>query len=66
MKPTEPADHADKLLATTNKLLVAIIVLLVIMLVLNALNYFNMLDLSDYVIRGFNAVYDRMGHMRVY
>ena len=65
MKQNETKQASDAM-AKTNRLLIAIVVLLGIGLVFNMLTYFNVADLNEYIGRAFNAVYDRMGRMRVY
>ena len=65
MKQNETKQASDAM-ATMNRLLIAIVVLLGIGLGFNVLTYFNVADLNEYIGRAFNAVYERMGRMRVY
>lgn len=68
MKQQENAEQkpiADEL-ATTNKLLTTIVVLLVIGLVVDLLIYSSVINLPEHIYNGFNAIYTRMGQMRLY
>lgn len=62
---TEQKSLAD-MLAKTNWLLTAIVVLLAIGLIVDVLTYFSVMNLPDHIYNGFNAIYTRMGQMRVY
>lgn len=62
---TEQKSLAD-MLAKTNWLLTAIVVLLVIGLVVDLLIYSSVINLPEHIYNGFNAIYTRMGQMRLY
>lgn len=61
---TEQKSLAD-MLGKTNILLTAIVILLAVGLIGDVLTYFNIITLPDHIYHGFNAIYDRMGRMRV-
>lgn len=61
----EPKSMAETL-ATTNKLLTAIVVMLAIGLVFDLLIYASVINLPLYVYDGFNAIYKTITQMRVY
>ncbi len=61
----EPKSMAETL-ATTNKLLTAIVVMLAIGLVFDLLIYSSVINLPLYVYDGFNAIYKTITQMRVY
>lgn len=65
MKTPEQKSLVD-MLTKTNWLLTAIVVLLTIGLIIDVLIYFSVINLPDYIYHGINAIYDRMGRMRVY
>lgn len=62
---TEQKSLAD-MLGKTNILLTTIAILLAVVLIGDVLTYFNIITLPDHIHHGFNAIYDRMGRMRVY
>lgn len=68
MKTQEPKEQksiADTL-ATTNKLLTAIVIMLAIGLIMDVLIYSSVITLPNDIHYGFNAIYERMARMRVY
>ncbi|MDE6571121.1 MAG: hypothetical protein K2L95_02810 [Alphaproteobacteria bacterium] len=62
---TEQKSLADAL-TRTNWLLTAIAVLLAMGLIMDVLIYSSVITLPNNIHYGFNAIYERMGRMRVY
>ncbi len=68
MKTQESIEQQSltKTLTRTNWLLTAIAVLLTMGLIMDVLIYSSVITLPNDIHYGFNAIYERMGRMRVY
>lgn len=65
MKTPEQKSLTD-MLATTNGLLIVIAILLAIGLIFDLLICSSVINLPEHIYDGFNAIYKRMGQMRIY